>query len=68
MTPRITAAVALRVLTQIRRDHRTLAMLLVVPTLLIALLWWMYQDADVIFSARRSSPSSRSPSCSWSPA
>jgi ABC-2 type transport system permease protein len=32
------------VLTQIRRDHRTLAMLLVVPCLLIALLWWMFQD------------------------
>ena len=37
-------AVAGRVLTQIRRDHRTLAMLLVVPGLLITLLWWMFQD------------------------
>ena len=44
MTPRITLAVAARVLTQIRRDHRTLAMLLVVPCLLISLLWWMFQD------------------------
>jgi len=39
-----TLAVAGRVLTQIRRDHRTLAMLLVVPGLLITLLWWMFQD------------------------
>ncbi|WP_310525932.1 ABC transporter permease [Nocardioides sp.] len=37
-------AVAGRVLTQIRRDHRTLAMLLVLPCLLISLLWWMFQD------------------------
>lgn len=42
MTPRITFAVAARVLTQIRRDHRTLAMLLVLPCLLISLLWWMF--------------------------
>ena len=31
-------------LTQIRRDHRTLAMLLVLPCLLITLLWWMLAD------------------------
>ena len=44
MTPRILLAVAARVLTQLRRDHRTLAMLLVLPCLLISLLWWMFQD------------------------
>ena len=43
MTPRITLAVAGRVLTQIRRDRRTLALLLVVPCALISLLWWMFQ-------------------------
>ncbi len=42
MTPRITLAVARRVLTQIRRDHRTLAMLLVLPCLLMVVLWWMF--------------------------
>ena len=36
-------AVAGRVLTQIRRDHRTLAMLLVLPCLLMSLLWWMFE-------------------------
>lgn len=46
MTPRITLAVATRVLTQLRRDHRTLAMLLVLPCLLITLLWWMYDASD----------------------
>jgi ABC-2 type transport system permease protein len=49
MTPRITLAVTVRVLTQIRRDHRTLAMLLVVPTLLISLFWWMFEDAGPVF-------------------
>ena len=44
MIPRITLAVAGRVLTQVGRDHRTLAMLLVVPCALISLLWWMFDD------------------------
>lgn len=42
MNARVTLAVAVRVLTQLRRDHRTLAMLLVLPCLLLSLLWWMY--------------------------
>jgi ABC-2 type transport system permease protein len=46
MTPRVTLAVAGRVLTQLRRDHRTAAMLLVVPCLLITLLWWMFAELD----------------------
>ncbi len=44
MTPRITLAIAARVLTQLRRDHRTLAIMLVLPCLLITLLWWMFDD------------------------
>ena len=44
MNPQVTLAVAGRVLTQIRRDHRTVAMLLVVPCVLITLLWWMFAD------------------------
>jgi ABC-2 type transport system permease protein len=46
MRPRITFAVAARVLTQLRRDHRTAAMLLVLPCLILTLLWWMFQDAS----------------------
>ncbi len=42
LTPRSTGAVTTRVLTQLRRDHRTLAMLLVLPCALMALLWWMF--------------------------
>ncbi|HEY0903766.1 MAG TPA: ABC transporter permease [Marmoricola sp.] len=44
MNGRITLAVARRVLVQLRRDHRTLAMLLVLPCLVMALLWWMFED------------------------
>ena len=47
ITPRITLAVASRVLTQLRRDHRTLAMLLVLPCLLISLLWWMFEGTGI---------------------
>ena len=47
MSPRITLAVAGRVLTQLRRDRRTLALLLVLPCLLITLLWWMFEDTPV---------------------
>ncbi|MBM7518159.1 ABC transporter permease [Nocardioides nitrophenolicus] len=49
MTPRVTLAIAVRVLTQLRRDHRTLAMLLVLPCLLQALLWWIFQDQPLVF-------------------
>ncbi|MEP9362438.1 ABC transporter permease [Nocardioides sp. CN2-186] len=47
MTPRITGAVASRVLIQLRRDRRTLALLLVLPCALITLLWWMFKDTPV---------------------
>ena len=61
MNPRILGAVAARVLTQLRRDHRTLAMLLVLPCLLITLLWWMFEDTPVFDrSVRRCSRCSRS--------
>jgi ABC-2 type transport system permease protein len=46
MNARITLAVAGRVLIQLRRDHRTAAMLLAVPCLLISLLWWMFEDLN----------------------
>jgi ABC-2 type transport system permease protein len=44
VTPRILLAVAARVLQQLRRDHRTLAMLLVLPCVVLTLLWWMFAD------------------------
>ena len=44
LTPRATGAVTTRVLTQLRRDHRTVAMLLVLPCALMSLLWWMFDE------------------------
>ena len=52
MNPTITLAVTARVLTQLRRDRRTLAMLLVLPCLLITLLWWMFEDSPIPFFDR----------------
>lgn len=48
MTPRITLAVARRVLLQIWHDPRTLVMLLVLPSVMLALLWWMFKDSGGI--------------------
>ena len=52
MNARITFAVAERVLIQLRRDHRTLALLLVLPCLLISLMWWMYDEANPLLFDR----------------
>jgi ABC-2 type transport system permease protein len=45
----ITIAVSRRVLLQLRRDPRTVALLLVVPCLLLTLLWWMYDGDEATF-------------------
>jgi ABC-2 type transport system permease protein len=42
MSPRTALATAVRVAIQLRRDPRTLALLLLVPPLLVALLRWLY--------------------------
>ena len=44
MSARVTLATAARVLAQLRRDPRTVAMLLVLPCLLIGLLVWVFDD------------------------
>ena len=49
MNPRITLAVAGRVLAQLRRDHRTVALMIVLPCLLITLMWWMFIDSPNTF-------------------
>ncbi len=48
---------AARVLIQLRRDQRTLVMLLVLPCLILALLWWMFEGG--IGAGRGSTPSAR---------
>ena len=42
LSARITFAIAGRVLTQLRHDHRTAAMLVVLPAVILTLLWWMF--------------------------
>jgi ABC-2 type transport system permease protein len=50
MTLTRTFATAGRVLSQIRHDPRTVALLLVVPSLLIGLVAWIFTDTDVFAS------------------
>jgi ABC-2 type transport system permease protein len=49
MSPRITLATAARVLRQVRRDHRTLALLLVVPPLLLTLFKYVFEGQPETF-------------------
>jgi ABC-2 type transport system permease protein len=51
VSPAVTLAVARRVLTQLLRDHRTLAMMLVVPCVLLTLMWWMFDRNSVVFDS-----------------
>lgn len=47
MNPRLALATAGRVLTQIRHDPRTVVLLLLVPSLLIGLLSWIFENTGV---------------------
>jgi ABC-2 type transport system permease protein len=49
MNPRITLATAGRVLRQLRRDHRTLALVLLVPALLITLFRYVFDGQPATF-------------------
>jgi ABC-2 type transport system permease protein len=44
LSPRLTTATAGRVLRQLRHDHRTIAMLLVLPSALLGLLYLIWSD------------------------
>ncbi|MDI9917960.1 ABC transporter permease [Rhodococcus sp. IEGM 1379] len=44
MSVNIFGATTRRILLQLRQDHRTVAMILLVPTLLMVLLYFLYQD------------------------
>ena len=44
MNPRMTRATAGRVLAQLRRDHRTLALLILVPCVLLTLIKYVVED------------------------
>ncbi len=47
MNPRLSLVTAGRVLRQMSRDHRTLAMMLVIPVVLMGLLAWVYLDSPL---------------------
>jgi ABC-2 type transport system permease protein len=49
VSPRITLATAGRVLTQLRRDPRTVALLLAVPALLLTLMKFVFDDSPETF-------------------
>jgi ABC-2 type transport system permease protein len=44
LSPTLATATAGRVLRQLSHDHRTVAMLLVLPCALMTLLWWMFDS------------------------
>jgi len=48
LSPRLTAATTGRVLRQLRHDHRTIAMMLVLPSLLLGLLYLLWKDVPTL--------------------
>jgi ABC-2 type transport system permease protein len=50
MSPRRTIATSGRVLRQLSHDHRTLALLFVVPLVLMGLLAWIFTDNKMVFN------------------
>jgi ABC-2 type transport system permease protein len=51
VSPRVTGAIAQRVLLQIRHDPRTIALILVVPTVLLVLIKYVFAGNDAIFTS-----------------
>ncbi|MDA0171170.1 ABC transporter permease [Solirubrobacter taibaiensis] len=49
MSARVTLATARRVLEQLKGDHRTIALLLIVPCVLMALLYWVFDGQPQVF-------------------
>jgi ABC-2 type transport system permease protein len=49
VNPRITFATTGRILRQLRADHRTVGLMLVVPCVLLGLLAWVYADTPEVF-------------------
>lgn len=49
MSLRILTATTGRILRQLRHDRRTVALLLIVPNLLLALLYFMFEDSEPVF-------------------
>src|SRR3954454_13379629 len=48
LSPRLTAATTVRVLRQLRHDRRTIAMMLVLPSVLLGLLYLLWKDLPTL--------------------
>ncbi len=48
LSPRLTGATAGRVLRQLRHDHRTIGMMLVLPSVLLGLLYLLWKDVPTL--------------------
>src|SRR3712207_9279232 len=48
LSPRLTVSTAGRVLRQLRHDHRTIAMMLVLPSVLLGLLYLLWKDVPTL--------------------
>lgn len=46
---RATLATTKRILQQLSHDHRTIALMLIAPCLLISLLWWVFSENEAMF-------------------
>lgn len=51
MSPRRTLATTIRVLKQLRHDHRTVALILLLPTVLMSVLYYVFDDNFRLFNA-----------------
>jgi ABC-2 type transport system permease protein len=49
MSARILGSTTKRILSQLRHDHRTIGLLVMVPVVLLTLLYFMYEDAPGVF-------------------
>jgi ABC-2 type transport system permease protein len=49
MSPRLTLVTAARILNQLRHDRRTIAMIIVIPTVLLTLLRYLFEDKPLMF-------------------
>ncbi|GAB3201257.1 ABC transporter permease [Geodermatophilus arenarius] len=48
LSPRLTGAITARVLRQLRHDHRTIAMMVLLPSLLLGLLYLLWRDVPTL--------------------
>lgn len=50
MSPKRTLATTLRVLAQLKHDHRTVGLIILVPSILMTVLYYVFQDSRAVFN------------------